>query len=101
MRLEFQKARVKWNGGHGALLCNFCDKTIRTGFNLDTIEDKFHYCKGDYCDLQKNCKYGYVFPDHCRYTRHLGCDCGAYPAIECQATFKEHCTFPKCDCDRK
>jgi hypothetical protein len=32
--------------------------------------------------IQDNCKYGYVLPDRRRYTRHLGCDCGAYPAIE-------------------
>lgn|SRR5690242_3256037 len=23
------------------------------------------------------------------------------PVKECQATFKEHCTYPKCDCDRE
>ncbi len=32
--------------------------------------------------IQNNCKYGFVLPDRCRYTRHLGCDCGAYPPIE-------------------
>jgi len=21
--------------------------------------------------------------------------------MDCQATFKEHCQYPKCDCDRK
>lgn len=29
--------------------------------------------------IQNHCKYGFVLPDRCRYTRHLGCDCGAYP----------------------
>lgn len=32
--------------------------------------------------IQNNCKYGYVLPDRCRYTAHLGCDCGAYPPIK-------------------
>lgn len=32
--------------------------------------------------IQNNCKYGYVLPDRCRYTRHLGCDCGAYPPLK-------------------
>jgi len=31
--------------------------------------------------IQNNCVHGYVLPDRCRYTRHLGCDCGAYPPI--------------------
>lgn len=31
--------------------------------------------------IQDNCPYGYVLPDRCRYTRHLGCACGAYPPI--------------------
>lgn len=30
--------------------------------------------------IQNNCKYGYVLPDRCRYMRHKGCPCGAYPA---------------------
>ena len=34
------------------------------------------------CTRQAKCKYGWVLPDRCRYTRHLGCDCGAYPPIE-------------------
>ena len=50
--------------------------------------------------IQNNCIYGYVLPDRCRYMRHKGCPCGAYPPIPCQATFKEYCQFPKCDCDR-
>lgn len=29
--------------------------------------------------IQDKCVHGYVLPDRCRYTRHLGCDCGAYP----------------------
>lgn len=32
--------------------------------------------------IQNHCKYGYVLPDRCRYTSHLGCDCGAYPPIK-------------------
>ena len=32
--------------------------------------------------IQNNCVYGYVLPDRCRYMRHLGCDCGAYPPIK-------------------
>lgn len=31
--------------------------------------------------IQNKCHYGYVLPDRCRYKRHLGCPCGAYPAI--------------------
>lgn len=30
---------------------------------------------------QKNCKYGFVLPDRCRYNPLLGCDCGEYPAM--------------------
>lgn len=29
--------------------------------------------------IQNNCHYGYVLPDRCRYMRHKGCPCGAYP----------------------
>jgi hypothetical protein len=32
--------------------------------------------------IQDDCKHGYILPDRCRYTRHLGCDCGAYPPIK-------------------
>jgi len=32
--------------------------------------------------IQDNCVYGYILPDRCRYVRHLGCDCGAYPPIK-------------------
>lgn len=32
--------------------------------------------------IQNNCKYGYVLPDRCRYMRHKGCVCGAYPPIK-------------------
>jgi len=31
--------------------------------------------------IQNNCHYGYVLPDRCRYWRHKGCPCGAYPAF--------------------
>jgi len=30
---------------------------------------------------QKNCKYGWVLPDRCRYNPRLGCDCGEYRAL--------------------
>lgn len=42
---------------------------------------KLWICDTSLCKIQNNCKYGYVLPDRCRYTRHLGCDCGAYPPI--------------------
>lgn len=74
-----KKAKVKFNGGRGALLCEWCDTIIREDFDPMTIEDKYHYCGGDYCKLQNNCKGGWVFPDRCRYNNRLGCDCGAYP----------------------
>ena len=32
--------------------------------------------------IQDNCKYGWVLPDRCRYTAHLGCDCGAYRPLK-------------------
>lgn len=73
-----QKAKIKFNGGRGALLCEWCNIIIRQDFNPISIEDKYHYCGGDYCKKQDNCKHGWVFPDRCRYNRRLGCDCGAY-----------------------
>lgn len=38
----YRIAIVKWNGGHGALLCNVCRTIISTGFNH---EDTEHRCK--------------------------------------------------------
>lgn len=37
-------ARVKFNGGRGALLCNYCSKIIRQDFDPKTIEDKEYFC---------------------------------------------------------
>lgn len=34
---------------------------------------------------QKNCKYGYVLPDRCRYMAHKGCECGEYPPLKWNA----------------
>lgn len=28
---------------------------------------------------QKNCIYGYILPDRCRYWNNQGCPCGEYP----------------------
>ncbi len=43
------KARIKFNGGRGALLCEDCSVIIKQDFDQETIEDKYHYCGGDYC----------------------------------------------------
>lgn len=32
-------------------------------------------------NIQADCVYGYVLPDHCRYWNYQGCPCGAYPPI--------------------
>ncbi len=79
-----EKAKVKFNGGRGALLCNKCSTIIRQDFNPMDIEDKLYFCEkhSNLDPIQNNCKYGYVLPDRCRYTRHLGCACGAYPPIK-------------------
>lgn len=46
-----QKARVKFNGGRGALLCERCNRIIREDFDPLTIEDKYYYC--DRCKAEK------------------------------------------------
>lgn len=50
-----------------------------------TFKKQCQYPKCD-CDrpssIQDNCTYGYVLPDRCRYTAHLGCNCGAYPPLK-------------------
>lgn len=40
--LRFNKAIVKFNHGHGALLCNRCGHIIALGFSH---KDKVHYCE--------------------------------------------------------
>lgn len=40
------------------------------------------YFNGNPEATQKDCKHGYVLPDRCRYTAHLGCDCGEYPPLK-------------------
>lgn len=37
-------AKVKFNGGRGALLCNKCSRIIREDFDPMTIEDKQYLC---------------------------------------------------------
>lgn len=41
MTKEYKHARVKFNNGNGALLCNACDVIIAYGFDH---EDREHYC---------------------------------------------------------
>ena len=38
-------AKIKFNGGRGAILCEICDIIIREDFNPLDIEDKKYYCK--------------------------------------------------------
>ena len=38
---NFKKADVRFNGGHGALLCNNCRIILKYGLDH---EDKIHYC---------------------------------------------------------
>ncbi|SHH47499.1 hypothetical protein [Bradyrhizobium erythrophlei] len=38
-------AKIKFNGGRGALLCNTCNTIIRQNFDPHTIEDKKWYCE--------------------------------------------------------
>jgi hypothetical protein len=93
-----QIAKVKFNGGRGALLCDWCDKIIKEDFDPATIEDKAHYCGGDYCKMQDNCKHGWVFPDRCRFWKHRGCDCGAYgPDFFKDNTQMVHTAYCRCD----
>lgn len=39
---------------------------------------------------QRNCKHGWVLPDRCRYTAHLGCDCGEYPPLRWNEETKQY-----------
>jgi hypothetical protein len=41
--LEYKRAIVKLNGGHGALLCNRCWTIIKIGIEHEDVE---HYCAG-------------------------------------------------------
>lgn len=43
------------------------------------------YFNGNPDATQKNCKYGYVLPDRCRYMAHKGCACGEYPPLKWNA----------------
>lgn len=45
MREPYKHAIVKFNNGHGALLCNVCHVIIATGFDH---EDRVHLC--DKCE---------------------------------------------------
>ena len=38
------RAIIKFNGGRGALLCNYCNIIIREDFNPKEIADIQHYC---------------------------------------------------------
>ena len=38
---SYRVAKIKFNGGTGALLCSACDKVIATGFDH---EDTEHWC---------------------------------------------------------
>lgn len=81
---KHETAIIKFNGGRMALLCNICRVVIRTGFDPSTVEDKFYGCEQHkYLDpIQNNCVYGWILPDRCQYTAHLGCECGAHPPLK-------------------
>ena len=44
-----QYARIKFNGGRGALLCEECNVIIRQDFNPKDIEDRYYYCGETTC----------------------------------------------------
>lgn len=48
---------------------------------MSKLGEKLKAAKDNLDPVQDNCKYGFVLPDRCRYTAHLGCDCGAYPPL--------------------
>lgn len=40
-----KQAIIKFNGGRGALLCNYCHTILRQDFNPREIVDKQYFCK--------------------------------------------------------
>ncbi len=56
--------------------------TTRPRFDSPSVKDDEH--------IQDNCTHGYVLPDRCRYTAHLGCDCGAYRPLRWDAVTQQY-----------
>lgn len=55
---EYKKAILKFNNGYGALLCNACNKVVKTGFDHP---DDYYYCSDECKPPEIPATYGYQY----------------------------------------